>query len=218
MRGESLTAVLAALLLIYQPLPGLSISPAIGRLDSKGTVRVNGVAAPTGTTVHAGNQIDTGPGGIAAVMLSDGGQLVLGSSTSAVVSVGHGFLIRLAKGALGAVTPPKVPFIVEIRGITVRPKNREGTYTVVVERDTLSISAIQGDALVQGPEKIVDVRPGTTLKATLAPATEGKKRNHLKALLILSGVGAAAAIALATRNLSGAHTRTCVSPSQLNCP
>ncbi len=179
---------------------------------------MNGFPAPTGTTLYNGNCIVTGPGTVAVVLLSQGGRLVLDASTSVVVSVrGHRSSVWLEKGSLGAVSVAKVPVVVEARGVAISATSGKGTFTVVDERDALSVSALHGNATVKGANKTVDVRAGTTLKASLTSALSGKKKSHLKAELVVSGVGAATALAVATRELSGTHSHNCISPAQLNC-
>lgn len=219
MRENGSAAILCSLLLVFQPALAPAAPRAFGILNGKGLVRVNGIVAPAGTAVYPGNRIDTGPGAIAFVALPQGAKFVLGESTSVRTAASNRRRsVRLEKGTLGAVSTPQASLVVETRGVTIRSQRARGAYVVAVKGTSLQVFARDGAALVRAANRMVTIKKGMLLKATVAPPPAGSKSGQLKTVLLVAGVGAAAAIAMAVRNLSGSHSQTCVSPSRLSCP
>jgi ferric-dicitrate binding protein FerR (iron transport regulator) len=218
MRRRVLAGVIGSLLLAFDP--GIAAPPAslLGTVNSRGAVEVNGVRAPNGMNVYAGNRIITGRVAVAIVMLAGGGKLVLGGSTSAsLTSMSEGLLVKLDRGVVDAVSEEKVPVLVEVEGVTIRARNRDGVFEVAANGRSLRVVARRGAVLAEAANQSARVDAGKTMKTTVAPATEGS-RGEMKTILIVAGAAGAAGLAATVSSLSGSSKQTCVSPSQLSCP
>lgn len=218
MRKRTLMAVFGSLLLALDP--ALAVPPAsiLGSINSRGDVRVNGVRAPSGTIVYAGNRIVTAPGAVAVVVLASGGKLALGSSTKASLQNNSGkLLVKLDHGVVDAVSKAKAPVVVEAGGVMVRTRNRSGAFEVSVRGRSLRVIARRGPAVAQAANRTVDIGAGKTMKTHVARASRSA-RGHMGTVVIVAGAAGAAGLAAAIRGLSGASKQTCASPSQLSCP
>jgi hypothetical protein len=159
-----------SVLFALQPVWCAPLRPAIGRVSGPGPVQLNGIAAPVGTNVYAGNRITTAPGAIGYVSLAQGGKLVLGGETSARIrQSGEGFSVQLESGALGAVSEAGAPIVVTAGGVTVRAKRSAGSFEVELNGKTLSVFARSGPAQVESANRIVEIGEDNFMRATLNP-------------------------------------------------
>lgn len=219
MRGRGPAAVLCSLLFVFEPALAAPPASAVGTVSGWGLTQVNGALAPAGTVVYSGNRIETGPKATAFVMVSGGGKFVLGPSTAAQLGAAHTAIpIRLCDGMLGVVSRAQTPIVVETGGVTVRAKDAAGTYMVTLEGRSLRVVARAGTALAEAANRTIEIPAGTMMRAKLATAKAGAKKNRLETVLLVAGVGAAAGLGLAITGLSGSHSRNCASPTQLACP
>jgi ferric-dicitrate binding protein FerR (iron transport regulator) len=209
--------MLGSLLLAFDPALAAPSSSVVGAISSRGGVQVNGVTAPNGTIVYAGNRIVTAPGAVAIVMLARGGKVALGGSTSASLTVGSGkLLVKLDSGVVDAVSEAKTPVLVEADGITVRARNRSGAFEVAVTGRSLRVFARRGPVVAEGANRTVRIGAGKTMKTSVAHAAKGAG-SRMGTVLIVAGAAGAAGLAAAIHGSSGS-SKTCVSPSQLSCP
>ena len=211
-----LMSLLCSLLMAIQPALGAPVSAPIGRVNGKGPIELNGVTAPAGADVYLGNRIATGPKASGNVTLAEGGKLVVGSSTSAEITKNsRGFLVRLDRGVVGAVSENRSPIVVSAGGVTIRPRLASGAYEVELNGNKLEVLARRGGALVEAANRTVAVAPGKLLKANLAPKTPSskKKKALIAAITGVAVVGAGVGIALAYPS----ETCQTVSPSGFTC-
>ncbi len=213
--------ILCSLVMAFQPaLAGVPAAP-LGRMSSTGSVWLDGVAAPAGTNVYPGSLISTGSRAAVYVALARGGKLVLGGSTIARVSAtGNAFFVALDRGVIGVLSESHAPVVIHAYGITIRTKEPEGAYQVALAGNSLRVLARQGGALVEAPNRTVELAPGKLMEANVAPenfhsnTTNHKNRNaFLLVLVAFAIVGASTGIALAP---SGS-TCVAVSTSGFTC-
>lgn len=218
MRRRFLASFIGSLLLVLDPAIAAPPASLLGTMNSRGAVEVNGVRAPNGLNVYAGNRIVTGRGAIAIVMLARGGKLALGSSTSAsLVRIPNGLVVKLDRGVVDAVSEEKVPVLVKVEGVTIRARNRDGAFEVIANGRSLRVVARRGTVLAEAGNRTVRIDAGKTMKTSVAPAAGGS-RGEMRTILIVAGAAGTAGLAAAVSSLSQSSKQTCVSPSQLSCP
>lgn len=205
--------LVCALLMAWTPVWSAPPPAAIGRVTGGGPVRLNGIAAPTGTNVFAGNRINTGSEAPGYVSLTQGGRLVLGRSTTAEISQdGDGVTVRLDRGVLGVVSAAKLPVIVSAGGVTVRAERDDGVYEVSLEGKELKVLASHGSATATGANRSVEVPQGKVMNATVKGSSLSGKGQVVLAGLVFAGVaGIGLGVALSNQ------TRHCISTGELNC-
>lgn len=211
---KSMLAILSSLLMAFPPAGATAPVAPVGRMTSTGSVWVNGLAAPAGTNVYAGNEISTGSQAAVEVALARGGKLVLGGSTIARVSVaGQGFSVALDRGVVGVVSESRAPVVLDAYGVTIRTKEPAGAFQVALAGRSLLVLARQGGALVEAVNRTVEVAPGRLLQAGVVPQNPDSRSpaKHKELVLVLTTVtvlGAAAGLALADPSRS-----PCLAPS-----
>jgi hypothetical protein len=218
MRRRMLAGFVASLLLAFDPALAAPPASVLGTVNGRGSVEVNGVRAPNGMDVYAGNRIVTARGAVAVVMLARGGKLALGGATSALLtSVPDGLLVKLDRGVLDAVSEARVPLLVEVGGVTIRARNRDGAFEVVAKGRSLRVVARRGPVVAEAANQTVSIAQGKTMKTSVAPAAE-RSGSDMKTIVIVAGAAGAIGLGAAVNSLSGSSKQTCVSPSQLSCP
>ena len=169
--------LVCSLLMALQPALGTPPAGAIGRVSGRGPVLLNGVAAPVGANVYAGNRIATGRRAAAYVVLAQGGELVLGGSTVArITQNARGFSVNLDHGVVGAVSDSRVPVIIKARGVTIRSKQTSGAYQVALNGRMLRVLARQRGTLVEASNRTVEVAPGKLMEANAVPKESLSKK------------------------------------------
>ncbi len=218
MRRRTLAGVIGSLLLAFGPAAAVPPASPLGSMSSRGAVEVNGVPAPNGMNVYAGNRIVTARGAVAVVMLARGGKLALGSATSALLTgLPEELLVKLDRGVVDAVSEAKAPVVVEVGGVTIRARDRDGAFEVVAKGRSLRVVARRGPVLAEAANQTVSIAEGKTMKTSVAPAAEGSG-GDMKTIVIVAGAAGAIGLGAAVDSLSGSSKQTCVSPSQLSCP
>ncbi len=214
--AKGLLVLVCALLVAFPSALAAPPAVAIGRVSGRGPILLNGVSAPAGANIYAGNRIATGRRAAIYVALARGGKLVFGGSTIARISENTtGISVTLNRGVVGVVSEPHAPVLVDAHGVTIRTKQRAGAYQVALNGNSLRILTRTGGALVEAANRTVALAPGKLMKASLAPKTPSSKKK--KALIaVITGVAVVSAgvgIALSY------PTETCksVSPSGFTC-
>ena len=213
---KGLLVLICSLLIAFQFALAAPPAAPIGRVSGRGPVLLNGVPAPAGSNVYAGNRIATGRRAAVYVALARGGKLVFGGSTIArVVENASGFSVALDRGVVGAVSDSSAPVLIEARGVTVRTKDPAGAYQVSLSGNTLRVLARNGGAIVDAANRTVELAPGKLMNASVDPKTDlsNKKKVFVGVLTGVAVVSAAVGIALSY------PTKTCktVSPSGFSC-
>ena len=218
MRKRVLGGVVAALLLAFDPAAAVPPYTPLGSMRSRGAVQVNGVPAPSGMNVYAGNRVVTARGAVAVLLLARGGRLALGSSTSTLfTNLPKGLLVKLNRGVVDVVSETQAPVLVQVGGVTIHAQNRDSAFEVVATGRTLRVVAQRGSVLAEAANQTVLIEEGKTMKTSVAPAAEGSG-SRMRTVMILTGAAGAAGLAAAIHATSGSSNQTCVSPSQLSCP
>lgn len=239
MNCKSTLALVCSLLLVYAPLVEAANSRGMGMLTTAGTTQVNGVVAPTGTTIFAGDRVINAEGANAAVSISGGSRLILIASGSLQMSEADGHpTARLEKGSLAVLNHAAAPVAVEAAGTRITGAANDSVYAVTVDGNDLRVVASKGNAEVEGAGRTVEVPEGKTLVAKMmAPDPPGPQEtpqtgappaasgggagrflNFKNVLLMVTAAGALAGLAIAVKDL----TRTCkvntsTSPFSVNC-
>ena len=216
-----LMGMLSVVPLTFAPAAPGGAAAIIGAVNGRGTVQVNGVPAPNGTNIYAGNRIATGPGAVAIVALARGGKLAFGGSTSALMifeSARGRLLVKLEGGVVDAVSEAGAPVEVEAGGVRIRAKGGSGAFEVAMAGRSLRVLARRGTVLAAAAKRTLQIAQGKTLKATLARPWPAAGAGHLTAVMIVAGAAGAVGLAAAVHSLSGSSQQSCVSPSQMSCP
>jgi hypothetical protein len=215
---EGFLALICSVVMAFQPVFG-SPAGAIGTVAS-GDARLNGSPVPNGAVIYTGDRIATTADGSAAIHLERGAELALGESTAAqVTSSDKGFMVLLEQGRLSAVTGSNAPVVVNSDGLTIAPKQKNGSYEVALNGDALEVVSRRGTTVAEAANRTVEIPEGMMLRARMAqgpPATGQKgqkKKDMVLAALLAAGVtGAGLGIALAE------PSKKCSSGSGLTCP
>lgn len=208
--------LICASFLVFQPAFGAPGASPIGTVSSRGLIRVNGVPAPAGTEVYAGNLIVTSQGASGYIRLAHGGKIVLGASTVARVTHGTtGFAVLLDHGVVGAVSDASSPIIVEAGGVTVLPRRSSGAYEVELLGTKIRVLSRRGVTMAEAANQTVEVGEGKLMKAAVAfPQPPSHKHKVLAVVLTgvaIAGVGIGVALAYPGKTCQS------VSPSAFTC-
>ena len=218
MPKRAIIAVLGSLLLALAPALAVPPAPIVGSVSGRGGVQVNGVPAPNGMNVYAGNRIVTARGAVAVVLLARGGKIALGSSTSALfTNHSGGLLVKLDRGVVDAVSEANTVVRVQAGAVTIRARDGSGAFEVDFSGRSLRVVARRGPVLAEAANQTVTIAEGKTMKTSVARAAEGAA-GGMGTVMIVAGAAGAAGLAAAIHSLSQSSKQTCASPSQLSCP
>lgn len=184
-RGMGLTLLVMAVLMAWQPIWGAPLPAVIGTVSGPGSIQLNGIAAPAGTLVYAGNQVETGPGSIGYITFAQGGKLVLDGSSSAQLSEGpHGVSVKLNHGVVAVLSETKSPIVVMAKGVTIRTKQPSGTFEVGLKGRTLKVFSKIGAVLARAANHSVEIDQAFLMTATLyaLPSVTGQGAGQLGAV------------------------------------
>jgi len=212
---RGLMVLICSLLMAFEPAFG-SPNRAIGTVTGNGEARLNGSVVPNGTVLYTGDRIVTTSGGAASIHLTRGDVLALGSSTAAQVkATDKGFTVLLDSGRVAAAAGKDAPIVVESHGVTIVPKQTNGSYEVALNGSELEVLTHRGTTLAEAANRTVEVPEGRLMRATVdqGPTPAGKKSKLILVVLIAAGV-AAAGLGVALE----APSRRCVSATGLSCP
>ena len=113
----------------------------IGSLRSTGIVLANSVPMPDGSTVRSGDEITSGPNGLAIITAPGRSRLELRAESAARLAADH---VELERGAIASSRLP-----VTVDGFTIRPENPEGSWYAVASRDgQLFVAAHRGNVII----------------------------------------------------------------------
>src|SRR5215472_9136075 len=230
---KSVIATLCSLLLVYAPLAESASSRGLGTLSSASNAQINGTAAPTGTTVYAGDRIVNPDSSNAALFLTGGSRLILTGPGSLQMEPTSGQpSARLDNGSLAVLTHASAPVAVEAAGTRITGGNADAVYAVAVDGNKLQVTASKGKAEVQGADRTVEVPEGKTLIAEMMPPEPREPQvgappaasgggatrffNFKNIMIIVAAAGSITALALAIREVN----KTCRltgSPSTVTC-
>ena len=214
MNGTGCFLPILGLLVAFQPSLNASTALPIGTTTGNGEVRLNGVPIPSGAVLYNGDRIATGPANATSIHLRKDDDIVLGTSTDVRISVNSaGFLVKLNRGRVAAVSMPEAPIVVIVNGVTVESAQPGGSYEVALRGNELKVLTRRGTTLIEGAGRTVKISAGTLMKAALAQGLPSRKRTKL---LMVTIIAAAAAVGLGIA--VAAPGTTCVSPSQMTCP
>ena len=172
LRGTFVVAM-SVMLMLLPVLPAAG-SSAAGEMTSRGTVQINGVAAPGMTSVFAGDRIATEKASTTSLSFPSGDAVVIPELSQATLVKSEGrTVVRLESGALSVVNKSKAPIVIEALGARIQA-NTSGPaiYSVVVRGNSLQVITTSGSAHVEAANHEGNVVPGTALNATFAPAAQ----------------------------------------------
>jgi hypothetical protein len=171
MLAKAFLASCLSLLMVYLPVAPPATSAAVGQMTTRGTAEINGITAPTDTTVFAGDRIATRGETTAVLTMRGGDQVLLPSLSAATVARDESRVtISLEQGALAVLSKSKTPVMVAASGVRIQPvANAPAIYEVGVHGKALEVIARRGTALVETAGRSVEVKEGTELEATMAP-------------------------------------------------
>ena len=149
--------VCVGLALLLVQLPVMGDSSPVGRVIPRtGTSAVNGTDLLLDTTLYSGDLVSTQPEGSALVLVSGGGRVLLGPSSSAsLAEYDNGLGLTLSSGVARVHTSG---ISVLANGVVVRAAGDGGIFEVGLEgTDALLVFAISGDVEVQATNNTVVV-------------------------------------------------------------
>jgi len=231
---KSMVAILCSVLLVFAPVAESANSRAIARLSATGTAQVNGVVAPAGTSIFAGDRIVNADDSNTALSLTGGSRLILtGAGTLDLELSSSQPGAKLDMGRLAVLTRASAPITVEAAGTRITGGGGDAVYAVSVDGNNLQVTASMGRAEVEGAGRTVEVPEGKTLMAKMMPPEPRDPQGSaspggsggvsglftFKNIMIIAVVaGAATAVALAIRDLTkSCNGSTTVSPSTVPC-
>jgi ferric-dicitrate binding protein FerR (iron transport regulator) len=185
--------VLSALLVLLPVVPASGASVA-GQMITRGTAEINGVAAPSVTSVFAGDRIATEKASSTSLSFPSGNSVVIPELSKATLGEKDGrVVVRLEDGAVSVMNKGNTPIIIEAHGARVQAaSNAPAIYNVVLHGNALRVVASSGAAHVETPDHTGDVTPNMALSATFAPTPpQGGGMSTSTWIWIVVGVAAA---------------------------
>lgn len=199
MNVKRLFAVLLSAFLVMLPvLPASAASsPVSGQMITRGTAEINGVAAPSVTSVFAGDRISTEKASTTSLSFSNGNSVVIPELSKATLGEKDGkIVVKLEDGTVSVVNKNNAPIVIEALGARIQAvANSPAVYNVVLHGNSLRVVASSGVAHVETSDHVGNVTPGTALSANLAPEPP-PAGGIATSTWIWIGVGAAAATGL----------------------
>ncbi|HTR48046.1 MAG TPA: hypothetical protein VMM16_11740 [Verrucomicrobiae bacterium] len=171
MKVNGILAVALCLMLVFAPVAPVSASPAAGKMITKGTAEINGVAAPAVTSVFVGDRIATEKETTTSLSFSGGDAVVIPQLTKAALGERDGhFVVNLEDGSVSVMNKSHRSIIIEAHGARIQAaSNLPAFYQVAFHDNALRVTALGGVARVEAGSRSSEVQPGSTLEATLAP-------------------------------------------------
>lgn len=168
-------AVFVSLLLVFAPSTSAMDPKTAGRLSAEGPAAINGVPAPTGTTVYPGDRITAGEKGTATVTLAGGSRIVVAPGSSAQLrKTGDRWAVTIETGTVGFVLLPGEPLVVAARGVLVHPAAKgPSRYVARVESKAVLLTGVSGDIRVEGRNVSYTVPAGKSMRFELGEAPQG---------------------------------------------
>jgi ferric-dicitrate binding protein FerR (iron transport regulator) len=171
MKVKGTFVVVLSFLLLYLPVAPIDASSAAGKMITKGTAEINGVAAPAVTSVFVGDRIATEMETTTSLSFTGGDAVVMPQLTKAALGKRDGHLVvNLEEGTVSVMNKSHTPIVVEAHGARIRAaSNRPAIYDVTIHGNALRVVTHGGAARVETANRSGEVQPGNALEATLAP-------------------------------------------------
>ncbi len=201
MSRKGLLAVFVSLLLVYAGVVPARPPAAVGTIQAKGRVEVNGVALPAEGTLYADDRIVVGKDAAVSLRLAGRDQVFLPElSVAAVRRTNERLRVVLEQGSLAVVSRAEQPLQVQALGAQISAAGGAAIFEVAVRGRALEVLSRHGTAMVVAAERTVEVPAGMKLEATVAPApVDGLSAFDKFVLITAVGLGVAGfALALAT--------------------
>lgn len=191
-------------------LPAMATADkALGMIAEAEHAHLDGVSAVTGTTIYAGDAIDTENPGVLRLRLA-GGQLYFSGASAATLSEHSGVAAaKLARGTASFSIPDSTQFELETPAGMLRGSGRNsirGQVTINNPHE-LVISAVRGDLVLDNDGEYHTIVEGKTFRVVVeddqttassndTPEQRRRKRRKLLFFLIFGGavVGISAAL------------------------
>jgi hypothetical protein len=158
-------------LLLCMPVAPVSASSAAGQMFTKGTAEINGVAAPTTTTVFPGDRITTEKDTTTSLSFPGGDAAVISEMSKAALGERDGRLaVRLEDGTVSVLNKSAKPIAIEAHGVLIRAaRGQTSVYDVILRGNSLRVISRGGLVRVEAANKTAELQPGNELDATVAP-------------------------------------------------
>ncbi len=200
MSRKSLLAVVVSLLLVYAGVAPAYPPAAVGTIQAKGRVEVNGVVLPSEGTLYAEDRIVIGKDAAGSLMLAGRDQVFLPElSVAAIRQAGERLRVVLEQGSLAVVSRAERPLQVQALGAQISAAGGAAIFEVAVRGRALEVLSRHGTATVVAADRTIEVPAGMKLEATVAPAPVNGLSAFDKFVLVTAvGLGVAGfAVALA---------------------
>jgi hypothetical protein len=226
MNSKAVLAVLCALLLVYVPGVPAATPAAVGKMNTTGPARINGLAVPTETTVFAGDRIATEAESNATLALAGGGELELGRSSEIEIQRSPSQVtVLLQRGAVAVLSRGDQPVVTQAGGARIHPAKQGGSYIAAVHGNALRVIAQKGTADVEAADRTVGVNEGKALEAEMMPApqvgaTTSGLSTFAKIVLIAGTAASFTGLGLGVAAITRSNPQDCTvtSASTLTCP
>lgn len=216
MKGKRILVVALSCLLLYVPVAPVGASVAAGKLITKGSAEINGVAAPAVTSVFVGDRITTQKEATTSLSLAGGDTIVMPELTKAALGQRDGrFVVSLEDGTVSVLNKTQAPILIQVRGARIEAaSNLPALYEVTVHGNALRVVTRSGAARVETANRSGIIESGNALSATLAPPASPQPANSLfgASTWVVATVATAAAAGLGVGIWEA--TKSSSSPSQ----
>ena len=217
-------AVALSVVLVLAPVSMADSPVVVGKMNLKGQVEINGVAAPGESTVFAGDRITTGKETALGLSLNGGDQVFLPSLSAAKVDrAGQQVTVVLERGALAVRNFSGQPILVRAGGVEIQAAAPSSSlYEVAIAGGSLKVLARKGTAVVRASNRTVEVKEGTTMEASVPPTaiSAGGIGPLWTIVLVTSAAAGITGLVLGVQALNRVQPQDCtvVSPNQIVCP
>jgi len=150
MRMKGAFAVVLSFLVLYAPVAPLGAASIAVKMVTQGAAEINGVAAPSVTSVFVGDQIATQKAATTSLSFAGGDAVVMPELTKAALGQGDGhFIVSLDEGTVSVLNKTRTPIVVETHGARIKAASSEAAlYDVTVHGNMLKVVARGGVARV----------------------------------------------------------------------
>ncbi|HKV05083.1 MAG TPA: hypothetical protein VJO53_08260 [Candidatus Acidoferrales bacterium] len=171
MKVKPILVLVLSFLILSVPVAPIDASAAAGKMTTKGSAEINGVAAPAVTSVFVGDRIATQRETTTSLSFAGGDAIVLPELTKAALGQRDGrFVVNLVDGTVSVLNKTQTPILIEIRGARIQAASGQPSlYDVTVHGNALRVVARSGAARVETANRIGTIESGNALTATLAP-------------------------------------------------
>jgi hypothetical protein len=181
--------------LLYMPVAPVSASSAAGQMFTKGTAEINGVAAPTATSVFPGDRVTTEKETTTSLSFPGGDAAVISEMSKAALGERDGRLaVRLEDGTVSVLNKSAKPIVIEARGALIQAAGGQTSfYDVILRGNSLRVISRGGLVRVETANKTAELQPGNELDATVVPPDPPAIPTGLSSVSTWVVIGSAAA-------------------------